>query len=892
MLSPELEGILSVLIFEECFKPARLPQQRQWRCSWKSIFQGVIPQDAHLTSNWSEPPADFKVRSKRYLTNSVKENVGEAKCELVWVDVFQGERSKLFHVSQRPDSVVRHFSELHPDRELFVLNIVLAGVPEVTYAQYFALRPDGVTDAFSKLWRDFMDGTDEFRNARLKLIPRVVDGPWMVRKAVGAKPFILANALDVHWYRGKNYLEAAVDVSSDTIAKKVTSLCRMCVASLVVDMALVLEGQSEDELPEAILGCVRYDRLDMKSARQARRLNQALQSQGDSSDDEEAEVQTKSVSAGFQFLVDDSDESDASKDGSDDEKDEKSVAVKPKVENTPQPSASSKKNKKKAKKKNKQEADDAGVDDMLDALATQNLDEEKPAYAPATRERNELLAVNAGALNADKEMKRLFGVKDSRESLKNAKKPRNAPRRTTKKVILVTPDDSWPRPPTFVGGGIRWTRVNKPSCDSWEHGCDYFQIDWSIEYKKMQEQFQILQMTHDPQSIVHFLHKHPYHVDALLQMSEVFQHHGQMDHSTDCIKKCVYFMELAWGEQFNVNSGHCRMDINMGDNKSFYRALFFLMRQVGRRGCVRSAFELSKLIWSMDPKGDPLHVLLCMDYYALAARQCQFIVDLFESNTEIVVRGAQSIAVKTSNPITVAELPGLQFSVALARFLLGDQERAVDDLATALAKYPSVLVPLIEKCGITTTTKAWQDVICSAVFANAPHLDDGGIVARLLDIYVTRHASLWKVNDIQVFLLQAATKASARYNRATFVKDLHPFTHKYLRAVTSDFSDDVTTLPPDHPMMMQPGQDQLAMDLNNLDPAMVAQLQAQLEEEQARHGGNLPADAHPLLLFLQTLLPWNRIEQPDPNQPRPNPNQRPADFDVNPLYEPNEDFEG
>ncbi|KAF0693546.1 Aste57867_15504 [Aphanomyces stellatus] len=236
--------------------------------TWKESLHGLVAQHAQLTTNWSEPPADdFKVRSKAYLTNSIKEHVDEAKCELIWVDVLQGDRNKFFHISERADNVVRVFSEMHPTRELFVLNILLPGTPEVTYVQYFALREGSATStAFGKLWRAFLDGTDEFRNGRLKLIPRVVDGPWMIRKAVGQKPFILANALRIQWFRGKNYLEAVVDVSSDSIAKKVTSMCRMCVASLVVDMALVLEGQSEDELPEAILGCVRYDRLDMKFA--------------------------------------------------------------------------------------------------------------------------------------------------------------------------------------------------------------------------------------------------------------------------------------------------------------------------------------------------------------------------------------------------------------------------------------------------------------------------------------------------------------------------------------------------------------------------------------------------------------------------------------------------
>ncbi|OQR96184.1 hypothetical protein THRCLA_07355, partial [Thraustotheca clavata] len=844
---------------------------------WKILFKDLVPQHPAINVRWHEPsPSEFRVRSKRYLTDSVKEAVDHPKCDLVWVDVLQGKRESFFHVAQRQDGLVSKFHALYPENELFILNILLPGSPEITYVNYFALRTPILedTDAFSRLWRAFMDGTDEYRNARLKLIPRIVHGPWMVRKAVGTKPFILANALEIQWYRGKNYLEAVVDVSSDTVAKKVTSMCRMCVSSLSVDIGLVLEGQCEDELPEAMLGHVCSNGANgssdgaNRSARQARRLNQAIvHAESDSESASEAPV---SSAAGFHFLQDS--DSDSEKSSDDEHETVKKPATPP-----PAPAATSKSKKKANKKKKKKvEKNENEDDELLDALAANRIEngEEEEGKLPADqiKYRNDLLAVNVGALNADKEMKRLFGVKGARETLQKNKNSRNAPRRSTKRVNLVTPDDSWPRPPTFVGGGIRWTRVHKPVCPSWDVGCDYFQIDLSITYKKMQEQFHVLQMTHDPNAIVHFLAKNPYHIDALMQMSEVFQHHGQMDHSADCIKKCVYFLELAWGEQYNVANGTCRMDINMGANQAYFRALFFLMKQVGRRGCVRSAFEIAKLIWSMDPKGDPMYVLLCLDYYALAARQCQFVIDLYESNTEILIRKDSKLVPTFPVSVPVSTLPGLQFSVALARYLLGDVEGATQALAEALTRFPRVLKPLTDKCGISTTSKAWQDVLCSAVFANSPHLDDNGALVHLLDIYVTRHASLWKVNDIQQFLLSSATRASAKYTSASFVPDYPASSplQKYYRAITPDFSDDVTTLPPDHPMLQPP---QMGFDPNAIDPAMLAELennpqamaelQEQLRQEQERHGGNLPADANPLLLFLQTFLPWNRIQQPN-----------------------------
>lgn len=189
-----------------------------------------------------------------------------------------------------------------------------------------------------------------------------------------------------------------------------------------------------------------------------------------------------------------------------------------------------------------------------------------------------------------------------------------------------------------------------------------------------------MQRTHDPNIIGHFLHRYPFHIDALLQMSEVFQHHGQMDHAADCIKRCMYVLELAWADQFDVAKGSSRMDINAEHNDGFFKALFLLTKQVGRRGCMRSAFETAKLLLSMDPQGDPMNVLLAIDYYALTSRQCQFLIDLCASKLEAVdrFRAAESSTKKSvvkhgtetaGDEQTISALPNMQFSLALAQYV-------------------------------------------------------------------------------------------------------------------------------------------------------------------------------------------------------------------------------
>ncbi len=52
-------------------------------------------------------------------------------------------------------------------------------------------------------------------------------------------------------------MEVDIDVGSSSVAAAVVGLVQGATRSLVVDMGIVLEGHSREELPEALLGTVR-----------------------------------------------------------------------------------------------------------------------------------------------------------------------------------------------------------------------------------------------------------------------------------------------------------------------------------------------------------------------------------------------------------------------------------------------------------------------------------------------------------------------------------------------------------------------------------------------------------------------------------------------------------
>lgn len=55
-----------------------------------------------------------------------------------------------------------------------------------------------------------------------------------------------------------------MDVGSSRAANSVVGIVHGATNHMVIDMAIVLEGHSEEELPEALLGTVRFSHLDMK----------------------------------------------------------------------------------------------------------------------------------------------------------------------------------------------------------------------------------------------------------------------------------------------------------------------------------------------------------------------------------------------------------------------------------------------------------------------------------------------------------------------------------------------------------------------------------------------------------------------------------------------------
>ncbi|KAJ7966314.1 protein ENHANCED DISEASE RESISTANCE 2-like [Quillaja saponaria] len=222
------------------------------------------------TNGWASPPGDlFALRSKNYFTKRQKSPSGDYLLSPAGMDWLKSS-TKLDNVLARSDNRVAQALRKAQSQGkslksfIFAVNLQVPGKEHHSAVFYFGTNDP--IPAGSLLCR-FISGDDAFRNQRLKMVNRIVKGPWIVKKAVGNySACLLGKALTCNYHRGPNYFEIDVDMGSSAIANAVLHLALGYVTNVTVDMGFLVESQTEDELPERLIGAVRVCQMEMSSA--------------------------------------------------------------------------------------------------------------------------------------------------------------------------------------------------------------------------------------------------------------------------------------------------------------------------------------------------------------------------------------------------------------------------------------------------------------------------------------------------------------------------------------------------------------------------------------------------------------------------------------------------
>ncbi|KAM6582719.1 hypothetical protein CsatB_009721 [Cannabis sativa] len=216
-----------------------------------------------LPGSWAEgDPSLFLIRGPNYLQDHQKVKAKGTLMQMVGADWMKSNKRE-DDLGGRPDSIVQKFANLGSPEFFIVVNFQVPGTPMHTLAFYYMLKTP--LEENPSL-HSFVNGDDAYRNSRFKLIPYISQGSWIVKQSVGKKACLIGHALEVHYFRGKNYLEVEVDVASSTVARGVANLVLGYLSNLVIEMAFLIQANTEDELPEVLLGTCRLNHLDVSKA--------------------------------------------------------------------------------------------------------------------------------------------------------------------------------------------------------------------------------------------------------------------------------------------------------------------------------------------------------------------------------------------------------------------------------------------------------------------------------------------------------------------------------------------------------------------------------------------------------------------------------------------------
>mmetsp|Transcript_15440 Transcript_15440/g.35092 ORF Transcript_15440/g.35092 Transcript_15440/m.35092 type:complete len:288 (-) Transcript_15440:1243-2106(-) len=136
-------------------------------------------------------------------------------------------------------------------------------LPFGNFVSYFSVPPisEFPNKEVSNVWNNFVDGDQQYRDARLKLLPVVLEGPWIVKAAVGngKSPALLGKVIPIQYFfrqpngAERGVYEVDVIITASTIAKGILNVVKGHAKNLSIGFALIIEASKQEELPETVL---------------------------------------------------------------------------------------------------------------------------------------------------------------------------------------------------------------------------------------------------------------------------------------------------------------------------------------------------------------------------------------------------------------------------------------------------------------------------------------------------------------------------------------------------------------------------------------------------------------------------------------------------------------
>ncbi|KAG6436151.1 hypothetical protein SASPL_101035 [Salvia splendens] len=166
----------------------------------------TLPKDptCNVLCSWTATdPSTYLIRGKTYLDDRKKIKANGTLMEMVGADWLRSDKRE-DDLGGRSGGIVQKYAAKGGPEFFFIVNIQVPGSTTYNLALYYMMSTP-LEEA--PLLESFVKGDDAYRNSRFKLIPYISKGSWIVKQSVGKKACLVGQALEINYFRGKNYLE-------------------------------------------------------------------------------------------------------------------------------------------------------------------------------------------------------------------------------------------------------------------------------------------------------------------------------------------------------------------------------------------------------------------------------------------------------------------------------------------------------------------------------------------------------------------------------------------------------------------------------------------------------------------------------------------------------------
>ncbi|SLM40847.1 Transcription factor 25 [Lasallia pustulata] len=366
-----------------------------------------------------------------------------------------------------------------------------------------------------------------------------------------------------------------------------------------------------------------------------------------------------------------------------------------------------------------------------------------------------ILSINTKYLNALNEMKRLFGnvvLEGENEGagapnagrrrgrgpqqldLGGALAGRNSPVSrgqglaglALRRNVFMLGKEEWPK---ATGGGLGMEVEHKDDL-----GTVTYRFVHNSAYQDVQTQFESCVESMDPQRMFQLLQFNPYHISALLQVSEIAKQQGDHSVSGDLLERALFSFGRSVHSSFStaLSEGKARLNFRRPENREFWLASWRYINNLGQRGTWRTTYEWAKLLLILDPERDPYSIRLILDQVALRGGQAEHFLSLTKrSSPHWITTWNMSANVQTSS--------------ALAEYKLKHPEAARSSLRNAITNFPWLFTRLFQELNVGHIPKA--------IWGKVARTDRERFES---EIYVTRAKDLWNTPEAISFLVEVA----------------------------------------------------------------------------------------------------------------------------------------